>query len=302
MVIAQDGAVCEGAHVELRLAGSNSPARIVTSNADGRFDFPAVPAGFFKLSISSPGFTVESISGTLRAGEVYQAGLVTLSVNAVTEVRVSALSPQEIAQQQVNEEEKQRVLGIIPNFDIVYSPYAPPLTARQKFSLAWRSSIDPTTFLGTGATAALEQKSNAYAAYGQGAAGYARRFGAAYGDNVIGTMLGSALLASALKQDPRYFLKGSGSVRSRIFYAIANSVVCKGDNGRWQPAYSNFAAGFAAAGISNLYYPRTNRNGIGASFVNFSIAKVEGAGENIFEEFFSRRFTTHTRDSAMPAH
>jgi hypothetical protein len=75
-------------------------------------------------------------------------------------------------------------------------------------------------------------------------------------------MIGSAILPALLKQDPRYFYKGTGTTRSRILYAIANSVMCKGDNGHWQVNYSGILGGAAAGGISNLYYPASDRNGI----------------------------------------
>jgi hypothetical protein len=66
-----------------------------------------------------------------------------------------------------------------------------------------------------------------------------------------------------LKQDPRYFYKGTGSKRSRLFYAVANSVICKGDNGKWQPNYSTVLGSFGAAGLANLYYPANDRRGGG---------------------------------------
>ena len=97
--------------------------------------------------------------------------------------------------------------------------------------------------------------------YGQAAHGYAKRYGAAYGDAVISTMIGGAILPSLLKQDPRYFYKGTGSTRSRILYALANAVICKGDNGHWQFDYSGILGALAAGGISNLYYPASSRNG-----------------------------------------
>src|SRR5580698_1183712 len=97
--------------------------------------------------------------------------------------------------------------------------------------------------------------------YGQGAQGYAKRFGASYTDGFVGTFLADAVLPSVLHQDPRYFYRGTGSIRSRALYAMASAVICKGDNGRWQPNYSNVLGNLAAAGISNAYYPASNRNG-----------------------------------------
>ena len=105
------------------------------------------------------------------------------------------------------------------------------------------------------ALAGIEQAQNHFSGYGQGAEGYGKRFGAGYADTVAGTFIGGAILPSLLKQDPRYFYKGTGSKPSRFRMRIANALICKGDNGRWQTNYSNILGSLAAGGISNLYYP-----------------------------------------------
>ena len=81
-----------------------------------------------------------------------------------------------------------------------------------------------------GGIAGVQQATINFSGYGQGAQGYGKRYGADYADLLTGTFIGSAILPSLLKQDPRYFYKGTGSTRSRILYAIANAVICKGDN------------------------------------------------------------------------
>ena len=151
----------------------------------------------------------------------------------VTEVQV-VVPRAEVAEEELKIEEKQRVLGVIPNFYVSYISDAAPLDSKQKYQLAWKSVIDPITIVITGAAAGLEQSQNAFSGYGQGAAGYGKRFGASYGDTVVGTFIGSAILPSILKQDPRYFYKGTGTTRSRFFYALANAVITKGDNKKWQ--------------------------------------------------------------------
>jgi len=151
---------------------------------------------------------------------------------------------------------------------VTYIPNAVPLTSKQKFKLAWKTVIDPFTLVAVAGAAGVEQAQDHFAEYGQGAQGYAKRFGAGYADTASGVFIGAALLPSLLKQDPRYFYKGTGSTRSRALYAIANSFVCKGDNGRWQTNYSNILGSLAAGGISNLYYPRQDRNGLGLTFEN----------------------------------
>jgi len=268
--------------------------RETVTDATGRFSFADVQAGAFTLTVLAKGFEEKSLSATLQTDESYEAPPVELQASAVTtEVRVTA-TREEVAQEQLRDEEKQRVLGIIPNFNVVYVPDAPPLNGRQKFELVWKMSVDPFTFVTTGMSAGMEQANNDLKGYGQGAAGYARRFGADYGDNVIGTVLGSAVLPAVFRQDPRYFYKGTGSRRARVLYAIANSVICKGDNGRWQPNYSRIIASPAAGAISNLYLPAGDRLSAGAIFADAAIGKATGAAENIFQEFVVKKLTPKT--------
>jgi hypothetical protein len=217
-----------------------------------------------------------------------------------TEVQVE-VPREEVAEEQIKEQEKQRVLGIVPNFYVSYNPNAAPLTPKQKFELAWKTSVDPVTFILTGAIAGIQQANNVFSGYGQGAQGYAKRYGADYADVVTNTFIGSAILPSFLKQDPRYFYKGSGTVVSRILYAIANSVICKGDNGRWQTNYSNILGSLASGGISNLYYPPQDRNGAGLTFENAAI-EIGATAANLLQEFIIRKLTTnaHNHDPAKP--
>jgi hypothetical protein len=94
-----------------------------------------------------------------------------------------------------------------------------------------------------------------------------------------------------LKQDPRYFYKGTGSRQARALYAIAMAVVCKGDNGHWQPSYSAILGGLAAGGISNFYYPASSRDGVRLTFENALFGTAASAAQNLFQEFIVRRFT-----------
>jgi len=198
-----------------------------------------------------------------------------------------------VAEDQVKVEEQQRLLGIVPNYYVSYVPHAAPLTPRLKFELAWKTTFDPVSLVITGGIAGIEQATNAYDGFGQGAQGYGKRFGTAYADFVSGTFIGGAILPSILKQDPRYFYKGTGSRTSRFLYAVANAVICKGDNGRWQANYSSILGGLAAGAISNLYYPPQNRNGAALTFENAAIGTGFGAVGNIIQEFFLRKLTPH---------
>jgi len=300
VVVNRDGVVYEGAKVSLSQpepsAGSDVqpsavPVQSTTSDSEGRFNFANVPPGPFRLTVSSTGFATQVVTGALHAGESYEAKAIVLTMSGTTSDVLVTASQQEIAQEQLKQEETQRVLGVIPNFYVTYVPNAPPLTSKQKFNLAWKSSIDPVTFLAVGFFAGVEQATNSYSGYGQGAQGYGKRYGAGFADSFIGTMIGGAILPSWWKQDPRYFYKGTGTTRSRVMYAIESAVICKGDNGRWQVNYSAIVGGVAAGGISNLYYPAANREGAELTFLNVLIGTGESAVGNLFQEFVIRRLT-----------
>lgn len=296
-LVDQSGAFVLGARMKLtadRSPHGQSVVREALSGVDGQFSFADIPAGPFHLTIVSGGFATQTFSGTLHSGENETVPPITLEVaGARTEVKVGLTRSEleEVAEEQIKVEEKQRVLGVIPNFYVSYIPNAAPLTSKQKFKLAWRTVIDPFTIVVVAGTAGVEQAQNHFAGYGQGAQGYGKRFGAGYADMAAGTFIGAAALPSLLKQDPRYFYKGTGSMSARALYALANSIICKGDNGRWQPNYSNVLGSLAAGGLSNLYYPEQDRNGADLTFENAAIGIGATAIANLFQEFIIRKLT-----------
>ena len=288
------GDVIMGASVTLvenaSKAATPKAQHVATTDNSGFFTFNNVALGSYQLTVTANGFAPwagEAIA--LAAGQSYEASPIVLQVAAAnTSVHVN-FSSHELATEQMHVQEKQRVLGVFPNFYTSYVWDAEPLTSKQKFKLALRTTIDPVTFLGTGAVAGIEQWDDDFSGYGQGREGYAKRYGAAYADGFIGTMLGGAVLPSILHQDPRYFYKGTGSVRSRALYAISTVVICKGDNGRWQPNYSNVLGNLGAAAISNIYYPSTNRGAV--TIDNALIGTASGAIGALLQEFVIRKIS-----------
>jgi len=300
-VVDESGAVVAGAHVRLTREGQALSQETLSADG-GEFSFTNIAPGPFQLTVSSAGFATQTSPGILPSGETYTLPPIALAVaTAISEVQVQ-LTQTEAAEEQIKVEEKQRVLGTIPNFYVSYLHDAAPLNSKQKFKLAWKTVVDPFTFVVVGGAAGVEQAQDHFAGYGQGAQGYGKRFGAGYADTVAGTFIGSALLPSLLKQDPRYFYKGTGSMGSRFLYAIGNSFICKGDNGRWQTNYSNILGSLAAGGISNLYYPEQDRNGAGLTFENGAIGIGVTAVANLFQEFVVRKLTpkAHKHDPDKP--
>ncbi len=289
-VIDQSGAVVAGAKVDVTRNGQSLNPETTTDTA-GQFFVANIAPGVFDLTITAVGFAPKTYSGTLHSKEIDSVPPIVLDVaSSTTEVSVG-LSRSDVAAEQIKVEEHQRVLGVIPNFYVTYDPHPVPLTSKQKFQLASRTVIDPFTFLIVAGSAGVEQWQNHFVGYGQGMEGYSKRFAANYADTVSATFIGGAILPSILKQDPRYFYKGTGSVRSRFVYAIAMSFICKGDNGHWQPNYSAILGSLAAGGISNLYYPAADRDSAALTFDNTAIGIASNAIGNLLQEFIIPKLT-----------
>ena len=298
-IVDQSGAIVPGALVTL--TRDNLPDQEVVSDQDGQFRFANITPGAFQITVNAAGLTVQTFTGLLHSAEAYVIQPISLSVAAAfTNVRVEPPRA-EIAEMQIKDQEEQRILGIIPNFYASYVPNAVALNSKQKFKLVWKTVIDPFTFAGAGITAGFQQATNTFPGYGQGAEGYAKRYGAAYSDIAVEAFIGNGVLPSLLKQDPRYFYKGTGSAGSRFLYAVANSVICKGDNGRWQPNYSNILGNLAAGGISNLYHPPNDRNEVSSVFRVSAMGIAETTVFDVMQEFLLRKLTSkHHQNKASP--
>lgn len=164
-------------------------------------------------------------------------------------------SRHDLAEEQLKAQEKQRVMGVMATFNTTTNGDAVPLSPGQKFKLFFKSATDPWPFLLASAVAGIGQASNSHPEWGQGAEGYAKRFGAAYSDAFIGNFFGNAVLPVMLHEDPRYFQKGTGAPTKRFLWAAASTFWCKRDNGTWGPNYANVGGNMIGAAISRAYYP-----------------------------------------------
>jgi hypothetical protein len=188
------------------------------------------------------------------------------------------------AERDLKVQEKQRLLGVMPQFQVVMNGQAVPLSGGQKWKLALHSAVDPFyigwAFVIGGGYGELVGNNNGY---GWGADGYIKRVGANYADNVNGALIGNALLPQLLHQDPRYFRKGKGTIFRRFLYAASTTVICKGDNGHWQPNVSNVLGNYISGAISNSYYP-ANERGVALTLENGTSVTLFGAlGGQILE-------------------
>ena len=281
-----------GATVALAGSALKDP-RTVVSNDNGSFQFNDVEPGTYQVIVSAQGFANwTSPAIMLKPGQYAILPVSKLRIaEALTTITVAspAASLDEIAAEQVRVEEQQRIFGFIPNFYVTYDRNVVPLTPKLKFKLATKALFDPVTVIGVAGFAAINQAAD-NPNYGQGAKGYAERFGAGYADGAIDIMVGGAILPSLLHQDPRYFYQGTGTTKSRVLHAVSSPFITRGDNGQRQPNYSTLGGDLTTAALANAYYPASNR-GVGLFLGNLFIATGQRALANVAQEFILRRIT-----------
>jgi hypothetical protein len=288
-VLDVSGATISGADVSL-MHEDGTQLHTMLSESDGEFNFTNIPAGSYLVTVNAKGFApFASAEFAIAVRQAYEVPEVSLSV-ARANIEVTVRPTEFIAAEQIRAEEKQRIVGVLPDFYTSYVYNAAPLTTKQKFSLTTHATFDPVAMLGVGLAAGIEQANNSYAGYGQGAAGYGKRFAAKFVDGRSSDYLTHAVFPVLLHQDPRYYYQGSGSVKSRLVHAINSAFVARSDSGRTMPNYSYLLGDLSAGALSNLYYPKANR-GTGLVFTNAAIGVGGRIGLNIVREFFSKRVT-----------
>ena len=295
-VLDVNGGLVPGALVRLECP-SPCENQTATANDNAAFDFHELKFGVpYEVRISVDNFE-NWISPAIVLTPDHSVFLMTgikLKVADPTESVTVYASTAEIAVEQVHVEEQQRVLGFIPNFYVVYdSQNAVPLTAKLKFQLAMKVSVDPISVAGIAFMAGVKQMAHT-PDYQLGAKGYGQRVGAEAADGFSDILIGGAILPSLLHQDPRYFYQGMGTTRSRLEHALASPFVCKGDNGRWQPNYSSIGGDLASSALTETYYPQSNR-GAGTVFGQFAISTAERELSGVVQEFVLRKLTPHAQ-------
>ena len=289
-----NGDLVPEATVVIETPSQNS--RSTVANDNGFFQIDDLPPGVgYQVAVSAKGFANwKSPEIVLSPGQFELVKDIQLRIlGGSTSVTVVA-SPAALATAQVKVEEKQRVLGFIPNFYVSYDKNAAPLTAKLKFELALRVSVDPVTFAGTTFLAANNQAAR-YPDYVEGMKGYGQRLGAIYTNDLTDIMVGGAILPSILHQDPRYFYQGTGTRKSRWIHALSNPLVCRGDNGRLEPNYSSLGGYLASGALANAYYPQSDR-GAGLVFRTFGIDFGANIANSVLQEFVLRKFTPTARN------
>lgn len=181
----------------------------------------------------------------------------------------------------------KRVFGVIPN-NRTTSGTVPfqPITPRQKIMIGLKDSFDWPPYVTGAGFAGLYQLTNSNPSFGQGTAGYFRRFGTASADQVIGNMFTEAFIPAAFHQDPRYFMlePGGGTRKHRLWHAINSILVAPMDSGRKTFNFSEWGGNAAMATIGNAYYP--DGRTAGDTVERWLIAVGTDTFSNVLKEFW----------------
>jgi hypothetical protein len=290
------GAPILGAVVSVQSSDGNR--HTTATGEDGSFAISSLPPGKYTVKISANGLS-DWTANDIPSTDLSSLTAVLNVAPSVTSVTVG-LSPQEVATEQLKRAEKQRAFGVIPNFFVTYDRNPAPLSAKQKLQLGLRTVTDPAIFGAALVTAGIEQQQNSYRQFGQGAGGFAQRFGAQYATAVDGIFLGGVVMDSIFHQDPRYFYSGQGSRADRLRYALKASFLVKGDNGRWQLPYADVTGTIAAAEVTQSYLPGSrSQQSLLARGLAFHFAGRLAL--SLGEEFLFKKFTTHAPPDKLAA-
>jgi hypothetical protein len=250
-------------------------------------DFPPTKTAKWGISMNSARL------GIVFLIAVFASAQQTLPPNAPSASRA------ELEKEIKNKEQSQRILGIVPMFGVTSRQNAPPLTPGEKLHLFVRSSVDPFGFVVVGIQAGIGQATDAFPTFGQGAAGYGKRYGAALADGVSSNFFSNFFYPVLLKEDPRYFRLGEGNVKRRIGYSLSRVVICHKDSGGRTFNFSNVLGALSAGGVSNAYYPPSDR-GFGLTMSRAGISLIYGSAGGLLNEFWPdiRKAVLHKRGNA----
>ena len=288
-----NGGVVPGA--TLMLSRSISDEHLTTrSDSNGFFQLANVPPGAdWHLTVRMQGFAdwiSEAI--VLTPGQYRLLTGVQLHL-AMVEVSVAALTPEQAATEEVRTEEKQRILGVIPNFYVAYDRNPVSLTAKLKFHLARKILTDPVTIAGFVLNASIYQAAH-YPDYREGVDGYGERLGSTFAGGYANVLIGDALLPSILHQDPRYFYQGRGTTRSRLLHALSTPILTYGDNGRRQFNFSGIGGDLASGAIACAYYPTQQRD-VSLVYKSGLIGAGGRIANGLLQEFVLKRIGSRRR-------
>ena len=191
----------------------------------------------------------------------------------------------------------------------VHSPRYKPglvlcsLDAGDKFFLFVRDSFDPVTFIASAFNAGIDQAENRDPSFGQGAAGYGKRFGTSFADQASFKFFRDFAYPWIFSEDPRYYRLSQGNNARRLLHAVDHAFVAHRDNGSRMFNVSEWLSTVSVVTLSNVYHPGNERGfAPAAQQVGYNI--IEDMGFDVLREFWpevARKFRLPFRAEPVPS-
>jgi hypothetical protein len=159
------------------------------------------------------------------------------------------------------------------------------LVVKDKFILFLRNTFDPASSLSTGFNAGLDQAQNRDPSFGQGAAGYGKRFGANFADLASGSFFGDFVYPTIFAEDPRYYRLARGGGRRRLLHALGHVFVANREDGTHMVNASQWLASASVVALSNTYHP-DNHRGVAPAAQRVAYVAVQNMGFDVLREFW----------------
>jgi len=190
----------------------------------------------------------------------------------------------------------------------VHAPHYKPgavlcsLTLGGKLRLFADNSLDPVTWLNAGFNAGIDQAQNNEPRFGQGAAGYGKRFGFNLAGQASSEFFKDVVYSTIFSEDPRYYRLARGSGRERFLHAIEHAVVAKREDGTDEFNYSEWLGTTSTVALAGAYHTG-QEPGVGPAASRIGFAIAQDAGWDVLREFWpevARKFKLPFRDQNEP--
>ena len=256
---------------------------------------------YFLAALAGLAGGVACAQGPMGSPQQPPAAPVPLQQQPPMNVAVPCVQPAPMVQLQDYDGPLKKVVGTFARpleRKAVHPPHFKPglklctLKLKDKFALFVQDTFDPVTFLATAFNAGLDQAQNTDRSYGQGAQGYAKRFGAEFVGQASSTFFKDFAYPSIFSEDPRYYRVIHGSTGRRLLHALEHVVVAQRDNGNRMFSFSESLGTTSTVVLSNTYHP-DNHLGFSSAAQRVGYSFLQDMGFDVLREFWpdiSRKF------------
>jgi len=121
--------------------------------------------------------------------------------------------------------------------------------------------------------------------FGQGAEGYAKRFGAGLADQASSEFFKDFAYPTIFSEDPRYYRLAGGGGGKRLFHAAGHMFIAHREDGTHMFNFSEWLGTSSAVALSNVYHP-DNKRGFSPAAQRVGYSVLADSGFDVLREFW----------------